>query len=468
MRICIIAEGSYPHVAGGVSTWTQSLIENMKEHEFIIYAIGAESKSRGTYKYEIPSNVVSMEEIFLDEFLNLKGVYGKKFKISDLVKDNIKSLILGNNVDFNILFDFLQDGQVDNIMDFFMSKDIFNIIKEAYHIKYSLIPFNNFFWAVRAMIIPLFFLIKRNVPKAHIYHSVSTGYGGIMGALGNYIYNTPFILTEHGIYTREREEEIIKSNWIEGYFKDMWIKFFYNLSHCAYNKANRVISLSEKNKHMQVEIGCPMEKIHVIPNGIDVSKFSHIPGKDTNHKHINIGAVLRLVPIKDVKTMIRAFYMVKEEIKNAKFYIMGPTDEDKEYYKECVNLVKNLNLEDLIFTGRINIKEYLGKMDILVLSSISESQPLAILEGFACRKPFVSTDVGSCKELIYGEDHYGQAGFVVPLMNYERLSKEIIKLCKNKDLRLRMGTNGYDRVVNLYTFHKFIKEYKDLYNSFRM
>ncbi|PAB57751.1 GT4 family glycosyltransferase PelF [Anaeromicrobium sediminis] len=468
MKICLIAEGSYPHVAGGVSSWTQSLIENIKEHEFIIYAIGAESKNRGVYKYKLSSNMAHIEEVFLDEILDLKGFYGKKFKITGQVKDNIKSLIVGQPVDFNILFDFFHNGKIDNLMDFFMSKDMFNIIKEAYEEEYNLIPFNNFFWAVRSMIIPLFFLIKVKVPEADIYHSVSTGYGGIIGSLANYIYNKPFILTEHGIYTREREEEIIKSNWIEGYFKDMWIKFFYNLSNCAYDKADKIISLSEKNKHIQAEIGCNMEKIYVIPNGIDVSKFSHIPGKDPKDKYINIGAVLRIVPIKDVKTMIMAFYMVKEQIDNAKFYLMGPTDEDEEYYEECRSLVENLNLGDTIFTGRINIKEYLGKMDILVLSSISESQPLAILEGFACRRPFVTTDVGSCRELIYGKDHYGQGGFVVPVMNYEKLAYEIIKLCKNKDLRGKMGANGYNRVLNLYTFNKFIESYKDIYNGFGM
>ena len=58
MRICLIAEGSYPYVTGGVSSWIQGLMTSMKEHEFIIYAIGAETKQKGKYKYQFPSNFI--------------------------------------------------------------------------------------------------------------------------------------------------------------------------------------------------------------------------------------------------------------------------------------------------------------------------------------------------------------------------------------------------------------------------
>ena len=64
MRICIIVEGSYPYITGGVSAWTQMLIAGMPEHEFIIYAIGAEEKNRGKFRYQLPDNVVEVRELF--------------------------------------------------------------------------------------------------------------------------------------------------------------------------------------------------------------------------------------------------------------------------------------------------------------------------------------------------------------------------------------------------------------------
>lgn len=58
---------------------------------------------------------------------------------------------------------------------------------------------------------------------------------------------------------------------------------------------------------------------------------------------------------------------------------------------------------DVVFTGRINIRDYLGRMDVTILTSISEGQPLTILESYAAHKPVIATDVGNCYGLIYGE-----------------------------------------------------------------
>ena len=72
MRICLIVEGCYPYVAGGVSSWIQMLIKGMPDHEFVIFSIGAEEKDRGKYKYHIPENVKQIHEHFLDEFQKIK------------------------------------------------------------------------------------------------------------------------------------------------------------------------------------------------------------------------------------------------------------------------------------------------------------------------------------------------------------------------------------------------------------
>ena len=229
-----------------------------------------------------------------------------------------------------------------------------------------------------------------------------------------------------------------------------------------------VDSLFEKNKDIEIELGCDSSKIKVIPNGIDITKFSNITKKADKDDFINIGTITRVVPIKDIKTMIQSFSYVKNTIKNAKFFIIGSTEDDEEYYKECNQLIDRLNLKDIVFTGRVDIKEYIGIMDILVLTSISEGQPFVILEGMASSKPFVSTDVGGCKELLYGnKDGFGKAGIIVPVMNIEKIAKAIIKLCLNKELRDSMGKNGLKRVSNLYTIEKCVKSYKEIYNSYR-
>jgi glycosyltransferase involved in cell wall biosynthesis len=104
---------------------------------------------------------------------------------------------------------------------------------------------------------------------------------------------------------------------------------------------------------------------------------------------------------------------------------------------------------------------------MVILSSISEAQPLVILEAFAARRPVVSTDVGCCRELLFGEkgDTFGEAGRIVPVMDFEGMAKEIIEMATDYRLRREMGEIGHKRVCAYYTFDAFINAYRDLYST---
>lgn len=468
MRICIIAEGSYPYVTGGVSSWIQMLMNDLPEHEFVIFTIGAEEKTRGIYKYKFPDNVKGITESFLDEFASTKSNWGKRYKISNEAKIAIKNLICGKYAEWDAIFAMVRGKSYDNVTNFLMSRNFLEIVQEASEEYYSQVSFTELYWTIKSMILPLFQIIKKDIPDADIYHSVSTGYAGIIGSLAKFLYDKPFILTEHGIYSREREEEIIKSDWLKGYFKEIWIEFFYSLSKKTYDSSDRVVSLYTRNMEIQKELGCDEGKITIIPNGVDFSKIATDKMNPPSDGFINIGALIRIVPIKDIKTMLHGFAIAKSEIKNLRLYLMGPFDEDEEYYMDCMQMVENMEIEDVIFTGMINPHDYMGKMDFLVLTSISEAQPFAILEGFAYKKPSVTTDVGSCRELIEGaDDDFGIAGIVVPVMDYEKLGNAIIKLAKDPKLRAQFGENGFKRALALYSIDRFVNNYKKLYYEMR-
>jgi len=472
LKICLFLEGSYPHVTGGVSTWAQMLIKNMPEFEFIIYSIGAEEKYRGAYKYKLPDNVTAVQELFLDEMLKEKGQYGKRYRLSKDEIKNLKSLITGEKVEWSHIFKLMAEKRIKNALDFFMSYNFFDILREGYMEKFNSIPFTEFFWTVRSMLVPLFFLLNNKLPKADLYHSAANGYAGLLATMAKFIYKKPMLLTEHGIYSREREEEIIKSTWAKGYFKDMWIKFFYNICSCVYELSDEVLTLFEKNKEIEIELGCPVEKIDIVPNGIDIKAFAGTDSKELGadlrqDDHINIATITRIVPIKDIKTMIQSFNYVKNVIKNARFFIFGPTDEDEEYFLECKQLADRLSLDALTFTGKVDVRDYIKDMDVLVMTSISEGQPFVILEGMAAKKPFVTTDVGGCQELLYGnDDGFGKAGLVEPVMDIEKIAKAIIRLCRDSELRKKMGENGFNRVSSLYGYEKCVESYRAIYQHF--
>ena len=86
-----------------------------------------------------------------------------------------------------------------------------------------------------------------------------------------------------------------------------------------------------------------------------------------------------------------------------RLHIMGGVD-DEEYAEECYALVDQLKIKNIIFTGRVDIVKYMEKLDFTILTSISEGQPLSVLESFAARRPCVTTDVGCCRELLEGSE----------------------------------------------------------------
>lgn len=466
MRICIFAEGSYPYVLGGVSSWINTLIKSFPEHEFIVYSISADSSNEGIYKYKIYDNVVKIVDVFLDKIQFIEENKGKKYKF-DMGKDKaLSGLLMSNSFSWDLVFEFFNSAKFKYATEFFMSRNFFNHVKHMYATQFPYTPFTEFLWTMRSIYLVLFSLLLKDLPEADIYHSVSTGYAGILGSYAKYLYKKPFILSEHGIYTREREEEIIKADWVKGYYKEIWIKYFYNLSRGAYSFADIVTTLFKTNMELQIELGCPEEKIRIIPNGVEVSRFENLPLKEDD-EFINIGAIVRVVPIKDIKTMLQSFVIVKNKIKNARFIIMGPKDEAPDYYKECTDLVNQMNLQDVDFTGTVQISDYIGKMDVLVLTSISEGQPLAVMEGMAAKKPHVCTNVGDCRDLIFGrQDHFGQAGFIEYVMDYNGIAESIIKLCRDKGLREEMGRNAYNRVSKLYKKEYMIESFKKIYKQF--
>jgi glycosyltransferase involved in cell wall biosynthesis len=111
----------------------------------------------------------------------------------------------------------------------------------------------------------------------------------------------------------------------------------------------------------------------------------------------------------------------------------GPEEESPDYAAECKELVASLGLEaNVKFLGFQQLTDLLPQIGLVVLSSISEALPLVILEGYAAGVPAVSTDVGSCRQLVYGLDEEDQAlgasGEVVGIADPQALAEAALRL----------------------------------------
>lgn len=461
----MIAEGSYPYIAGGVSSWIHQIISSFPDINFKVVSIMPSKKEAVEYKYEIPTNVIKIRTIYLNDFTRIKHKKCvKQYPFNEIEREQLIALLRSSpEVDWQFIINLINDTKrVGTCIDFLQSKFFFNEVINLYNEKYSEEIFNIFFWTLRNMFLPLLYLIQQESEEADIFHSASTGYAGILATSFAVQEKAGIVISEHGIYGREREEELLKANWVKGIYKKLWIDYFYSISSAAYKRADIVTSLFEANRDIQIRLGVDIEKTRITPNGINYDKLNI---KQEEHDGVNVGSILRIVPIKDVMTMIRAFRIVKDQVDNVKFYLIGPTVEDSAYSEQCLNLVKLLNLQDsIIFTGRVDIAEYLGKLDMLVLTSISEGQPLVILEGWSAKIPSISTDVGSCRELLEEDSYEGPCGLITKLASPSDTSRAILELINNPTLRKRMGENGLQRVKRLYNDKVLISSYRKIYD----
>ena len=169
-------------------------------------------------------------------------------------------------------------------------------------------------------------------------------------------------------------------------------------------------------------------------------------------------------PIKDVKTMSFALFELSARQKNVRLHIMGGVD-DEEYARECYALVEQLELKNLIITGRVNVVEYMQKLDFTIQTSISEGQPLSVLESLAARRPCVTTEVGCGRELLEGApgDTFGTAGYCVPPMYRQGLADAMERLCASRARLEEMGEIGRKRVERYYRHDQMLANYRALY-----
>src|SRR5262249_14372211 len=139
-----------------------------------------------------------------------------------------------------------------------------------------------FFWTWRVLARSLISLMSVPLPRASIYHAISTGYAGVLGARARTRTDGAFVVTEHGIYTNERRIEIGLAEWLfdsgRGGFgvdhaspelRDLWLNAFSSFARLAYDSADLVTTLYTGNQAFQQADGAVRDKLRVIPNGID-------------------------------------------------------------------------------------------------------------------------------------------------------------------------------------------------------
>ncbi len=490
--VLLIAEGTYPYIRGGVSSWIDELLNGLKEFKFGVIFLGGKREDYEEIQYEFPSNLVYYSEIFLFDKLRKTPAKIKKVKSKGLIKEleNFHFWFKRNLYKTDAIPSTLKNLnfylKTLNLNYFLYSKEAWNFIVEMYSNFANYTPFIDYFCNIRNIHLPLFSVasVALQIPDFKVVHSPSTGYAGFLGSILAYNKKKAFIITEHGIYTRERKIDILNTDILSDRrlflyknpeeidpIKETWIEFFTILSKLAYDEADFIVSLFENAKKIQIMYGANSKKCRVIPNGVDFEKFYSLLEKRPQEIPKIVALIGRVVPIKDIKTFIKSIKIASLEIPQIEGWIVGPIDEDPEYYNECLKFVSVLGLEEKIkFTGYKNIEEILPKIGLVTLTSISEGMPLIILEALASGVPCVTTDVGACKQILYGgidekDFTIGKAGEIVPIGDPEKTAKAYIELLTNKTLWKNYQKNGIERIKRYYTKEKLFDSYRNLYKE---
>ena len=484
--VCLLLEGTYPYVAGGVASWVHQLIGDLTTVKFALVHIGASEEAERLLKYPLPRNVVELREVFLHEPLPRprrmpKPVLGPRDWA--VLRDFHAGLASGDYSAFgSLVCEVFSPGRVP-LVELAYGLEAWDFLLEQYGRRGEGPSFIDYFWTWRFTHLPLVRALSARVPEARCYHAVSTGYAGVMAAAARLRRPSAMLLTEHGIYTRERRLEIAHAGWIpdageddlalsdrEGFFRAWWERLFSALSRIAYRTADRITTIYEGNRLMQVAEGADPARIRVIPNGVEVEAYAGLRPSDLPGDQPVIALVGRVVPIKDVKTFIRAAAEVHRVRPEARIWVLGPTEEDPEYYADCLALVRTLELEEVVeFRGKVDLKQALAEVDLLVLTSISEGQPLVILEAMAAGIPCVATDVGACRELIEGvgpkDRALGSAGFVTPVGAPEPTAAALLQLLADAPRYQACARAARERVRRSYRASLVSARYQEIYEE---
>jgi len=489
--VCLVLEGTYPFVRGGVAAWTDELIRSFPDRTFSILYLGASRRDHGPARFELPKSVVHFETHFLGDAFDSHSDVRSRLGIGDFDPRVLESLVRalprrgvpGSRECDEELLDSLLSEPPRRFRTGSANEAIWETLRSDYSNRCGGASFVDYFWTLRTMQAPIRLIadIARRAPRTKLVHAVSTGYAGLLAALLSRRTGAKLVLTEHGIYTKERKIDLNSADWIpspsEGderlgvgdHVRELWIELFECLGKVAYTRADAIISLYAGNRNRQVVDGASPHKTKIVPNGIDLARFEPLRERRTETIPKVVGFVGRLVPIKDVKTFVRAMRVVCDSVPGAEGWIVGGSEEAPSYAEQCRELVRSLGLvERVTFLGHRDVTEILPKLGVSMLTSISEAQPLSLLEAFAAGVPVVTTDVGACRELVEGrladDRALGSAGHVVPIATPDASAAAAISLLTDEVAWRRAQTAGIARVRAFYGKDSMADRYREIYD----
>ena len=268
----------------------------------------------------------------------------------------------------------------------------------------------------------------------------------------------------YGLFARPRNIPIVATNhnWLASHWR---LRAYRRFDSLLIRHFTRIIAVSEDVGKEMLSYGVPKEKVRVIDNGIDLTRFNDAvsPAAIREEFGINkgitiIGTVGNLGAEKGHVYLLQAARGIVSNDESVKFIFVG--EGPLRAYLE--NEASKLGIRDhVIFTGfRTDIPDLLSTMDIFVLPSVIEGLPMVLLEAMAAEKAVVATRVGAISKVV----HDGN-GILVEPRDVAGLQNAIIRLLASEEKRQKFASAGRATVRTHFSSERMSSEYIELYNE---
>jgi len=463
LRVLLTTEGTYPYAVGGVSSWCDTIIRGLPEIDWWVLPVTAASRfSQPAFELPTHAALAGVIDLWsreappqrprpgpLRSTVELPGRLARAFLSPESGPQTLVEGLVSCRRDPGSVRAAFRSGRSWRV---FMS-----VLRELAGERPagaspSAAPldaldaatlYQTLYWVARAA--------ARPAPPVDLLHVTAAGWASIPALVHKALHGTPLLLTEHGVYVREAYLAHARARSTPG-VRFLGTRVAQALARAAYSAADLVAPVTDANAVWERRLGVDPGKIRVIYNGVEPGGLPSAPPRTST-----VVSVGRIDPLKDLYTMLRVAAEVVSRLPDVRFVHYGPVAEGEEAYgRSCRALHAELGLGDSFrFLGPTDHPdEVVRASDLVLMTSISEGLPLAVLDALAVGRPVVATGVGGVRDVVRG------CGIVAPPGDVPALADAVCALLGNPELAWRLGRRGFARVRRRFTRDACLSGYR--------
>ncbi len=468
--VALITEGTYPFSHGGVSTWCDQLIGSLPESRFHVVSIVARGGNRPAW--DLPANIAGITELGFWE-PRVPGERPRYLRAAGRVRSDPQAFD-----DVLVLLGLLTDPDpdpegFDRCLDALICHSEARRLAPALRCRAAVDSLTELCRSdgppiSMSEVIQCLELLEHflrpaglDLPEADIYHATGNGLAALVAIAGSRRTGSPLVLSEHGVYLRERYLEYLGGE-LGPSTQRILLRFHRLLAVASYRRADVIVPVTHFNKRWELHNGAEPSRIRVVNNGVDPTRFEARPATRPPQRPPTVGFLSRIDRVKDPMTLIQAVALLEQRIPELSVRIWGRAAKGQDDYEsQCRSTVRQLGLDRVVtFEGHTDDPAAAYRsVDVLVSSSISEGLPYGIIEAMMGATPIVSSNVGGLPEALEG------VGELVEPGDPEQLSDSIESLLLDPKRAAELGAAARRRALQRFTLNGMAGRYRSIYSD---